>query len=152
MMNNWKKIITGGALLAVLLISSCDGEINQDKPNNNKYFSYDLRGTWFSNDTSVYSGELIIAIDRITINGFFESQTPAVGGDDNNRPFKDFLKGVPFKGYSEAVGQSQGIIFIEIGGVLQQGIPYTYVSEPLAQKNFLRFTFGNRIELMERQR
>jgi hypothetical protein len=148
MMNNWRKIIACRVLLALaaLFISSC-GDWDFESGNSGKYFTSDLRGTWVSTDKSIYSGELVIEIDRITIYGFFEGQTPPVGGNDNRRPFKNFTKGVALKGYSE-----DSKIFIEDRGLVQEGIPYTYVSNSLEQINLIHFNFGGRTETMKRQR
>jgi hypothetical protein len=146
-MNSMKKIIACKALLglAAFLISSCgDWEF---EPDDSHHFSFELRGRWFSNDPDAYySGTLEIAIDRITITGFGERQTPEAG-DDNKRPFKDFPKGVALKGYSE-----DGKIFIEVGGLVQDGIPYTYESNSIAQTNLIYFNFSGRKETMQRDR
>ena len=113
------------------------------------FFDSSLQGTWGSNDPAVYSGTLVIGYDRITIKGYNEGQTPS-GGNDNNRPFKGFTKGIALKGYSE-----EGEIYIEDGGLLQEGIPYTYWDDsppPSYMKiKFLRFTFGSRAETLQNQ-
>jgi hypothetical protein len=140
MMMNWKKSIIYVSLLTALFITSCDSE-----PSEDKTFDSELHGIWVSNDTSIYSGTLEITDDRITITGFTENQTPLLG-DDSKRPFKNFTKGVTLKGYSE-----EGKIFIEDGGLLQEGIPYTLYTDAEEEKDFLRFTFGSRQEKMERQ-
>ena len=142
-MYNQKKIIILIALLAVLIITSCDWEVTGDY----KSFSFDLRGTWVSNDTSVYSGILVIDFDSITITGFNEGQTPS-GTDDNRRPFRDFTKGTALKGYSE-----EGKFFLEDRGLPQEGIPYTlYTAGNYPQETFILFTFGNRAEIMKKQK
>ena len=135
-------------LLAAFFIVACDWEVS-----GIKNFDYDLRGTWESNDPSVYSGKLVIDYDRITIIGYDGSQTqnqPGLDKDDNKRPFKEFVKGIALKGYSEG-----GKIFIEDGGLLQEGIPYTYWDDnpPPSYKKikFLRFNFGGRAETMQSQ-
>jgi hypothetical protein len=153
MMNNWKKIIACKALLALaaLLISSCgDWEPDEDNPYRNKTFTSDLRGRWFSNDQSVYNGELIIGYNTITITGFTESQTQK-GGNENQRPFKDFPKSVALTGYSEFTSQSQGFIFIESDGSFHD-IPYNYTSSSASQANLITFTFGGRQERMQKDR
>jgi hypothetical protein len=116
MMKNSKKIIACGALLVVLLVSACDDWVISDY---NK-FDYNLQGTWVQNEPGNYTGELIIDYDSITIYGYFDNQTPWWGNDDE-RPFKGFTKGVALKGYSE-----EGSIYIEDRGSLQEGISYTY--------------------------
>jgi hypothetical protein len=141
-------------LLIVLFITACNwdtgGSGGGSGSGNSKFFDSKLQGTWLSNDTGVYSGKLEITYNRITITGYTEGQTPD-SGNDNNRPFKDFTKGAALKGYSE-----EGKIFIEDGGVLQEGIPYTWwendPSPPDYKRlQFLRFTFGDRVETLQNQ-
>jgi len=130
------------SLLTIFLITSCYSDIAAGRR-----FNAELQGTWVSNDPAIYSGTLIINYERITIIGYSESQTPP-RGDDNNRPFKGFTKGTALKGYSE-----EGKIFIEDGGMVQEGIPYIYWDDnfpPDYRKvKFLRFTFGGRVETLE---
>jgi len=144
MIMNQKKIYFYVSLLAIFLITSC-GDIESNKY---KTFADGLHGVWVSTDTSIYSGKLEINIDRIIITGFKEGQTPS-GEDINNRPFKNFTKDVPLKGYSE-----EGKIFIEDIGLLQEGIPYTLYTIPTLNtvEDFLRFTFGNRLEIMKKEK
>jgi len=137
MMINWKKSIVCISLLVIFFLASCDLDI---VPDDSKTFASELRGTWVSNDPTVYSGILEIKIDQITIKGFLEYQEI----NSNERPFKDFTKNTPLKGYSE-----DGKIFIEDSGILQEGIPYTFYIT--SGKGFLRFTFGGRQEIMQRQ-
>jgi len=139
-------------LLIALSLSSCDGSWDGIQE-----FAWHLQGTWVSNDPSVYSGYLVISFARITINGFEEGQTPTLGGDDNRRPFRNFIKGVALNGYSEentAVnGLTRGHIFIEDAGIIQPGIPYTYWYEGSTnfhRTHFLRFNFGGRYETLQR--
>jgi len=143
-MNYNRTIVFGALILAALLTASCEWE---PLPADDFVFDTKLRGTWESNDPSVYSGKLVIEYKSITISGFFESQTPFPGGDDERRPFKGFTRGVPLKGYSE-----EEYIFIEDGGVLQDAIPYTYWEGPYqsgyTRQYFLRFTFGDRQETL----
>ncbi|MDR0290879.1 MAG: hypothetical protein LBI06_08090 [Treponema sp.] len=145
MMNNLKKTLFAGVLLTAFLIAACgDWDfLTSQRPR----FDLDLQGTWLSNDPAIYSGTLIISDDRITINGYSEGQTPP-RGDDNRRPFKGFTKGTALKGYSE-----EGQIFIEDGGMVQEGIPYIYWDDKLPPDNrkvkFLRFTFGDRFETLQ---
>jgi len=98
-------------LLSALFICSCDGQGTQ--PVDYKYFNEDLQGTWSSNTPGLYSGTLKIDFDTITIDGYGEDWTSLVG-DDSKRPFKDFPKRVPLKGYSE-----EGKIFINYGSTVQ---------------------------------
>jgi hypothetical protein len=131
----------------LIFFSSCGDFTGTGTPS--KSFDYKLQGTWVSNDSSVYSGTLVISYDSITIKGYNEGQTlPALlGGNDNERPFKSFPKGVALKGYSE-----EGKIFIENGGAVQEGIPYTYQEDkghnPPAYK-IITFNFGGRIETLQ---
>jgi len=135
--------------LCLLLLTSC-GYNYESKPDT-KIFDYNLQGTWKSNnyENAVYKGTLVIGVNRITINGYSEAQTPFLG-NDNTRPFKGFTKGIALKAYSE-----EGRIFIEDGGLLQEGIPYTYwddyPSPDYKRVQFLRFTFGGRSETLQKQ-
>jgi len=145
MMMNWIKNIVFISLLAVFFITSCNWDSGS---NDNKAFAKELRGTWVSNDPTIYSGTLIISSDRITIIGYGEDQLPPKGGNDNNRPFKGFTKRTALKGYSE-----EGKIFINDGGMVQEGIPYIYWDDAFPpdyrKVKFLRFTFGDRVETLE---
>lgn len=126
-------------LLSAIFINSCNVPAS-----DYKYFESRLRGTWVSEGTSIYTGTLVIDNDRITITGYYGTQTPK-DGDDNKRPFKDFPKGTALKGYSE-----EGKIFIEYGGG-QNGIPYTYNETgtfPLYDK-ILEFTFGGEKQFLK---
>jgi hypothetical protein len=136
-------------LLIVLLLASCSWETSDT--SDTKTTAYNLQGTWKSNDyaNAVYKGTLTITATRITINGYSEDQTPP-SGNDNNRPFKTFTKDTALKAYSE-----EGQIFIEDGGILQTGIPYTYWDDSpppdYKRKQFLRFTFGDRQETLQKE-
>jgi len=138
-----KLIVFAVCILALFIIffSSCDGLLTGDF----KSFDNRLRGTWVSNETGLYSGSLKIYSDTITIDGYGEDWTSLVG-DDSKRPFKDFPKRVPLKGYSE-----EGRIFIEYGETSQDGIPYVYTelgSYP-QQYRLLEFSFGGRKEILQ---
>jgi len=145
-MKHTKTFALGALLLTALLTAACDWE---PLPVDTDVFDIKLRGTWVSNDPSIYSGTIIIEYKSITISGFFEIQTPTPGGDDNQRPFKGFTKGAALKGYSE-----EGYIFIEDRGLLQSPIPYTYWETPYqaggTRRQFLSFTFGDREEILEK--
>ena len=110
-----------------------------------KFFHKDLRGTWVSNESGLYSGILIIDTDTITIDGYGEDWTSLVG-DDNKRPFKDFPKRVPLKGYSE-----EGKIFINYGSTDPEGIPYIYIEAGNYPEKYklLEFSFGGRKEILQ---
>ena len=123
--------------LTVLFTTSCENS------NDNSVFDYNLRGTWISNDGTVYSGTLLIEYNRITIIGYKESQTPLLG-DDDKRPFKDFTKGIPLSGYSE-----DHKIIIKDVGMWQDGIPYDYYTGSNSRDKFLRFNFGGRMETLQ---
>jgi len=145
-MKNYKFLTIAIILLFALSISACDGLLSGGDYNY-KTFESKLRGTWVSNDTGLFSGSLKIEYDTITIDGYGEDWTSIVG-DDSKRPFKDFPKRVPLKGYSE-----DGKIFIEYGDVAPDGIPYYYLevgSYPQKYK-LLEFTFGGRKERLQSQ-
>jgi hypothetical protein len=133
-----KKWVFG--LLAAALLASCDGVYTGYKTVDSK-----LHGTWESTVTdSRYSGKLVIALDTITITGYSESQTPPAwnGGNDNERPFKDFARGAPLPCYTE-----DGKLFIRVvGDVLS--VPYEY--SKAGQDRFLYFAFGGRPEALKR--
>jgi len=131
-------------VLSALLICSCDG-LQGSQSGSYKSFNYDLRGTWVSNESGLYSGTLKIDSDTITIDGYGEYWISLVG-DDNKRPFKDFPKRVPLKGYSE-----EGKIFIDYGGTAQNGIPYIYTQTGDYPNRYklLEFSFGGRNEILQ---
>jgi len=126
--------------LVVAIIAAC-GTSNSD--NSYESFEYRLRGTWESNDNSLYSGSLYIESNSITITGYVESQTRP-NEDDGRRPFKGFVKETPLKGYS-----AEGRIFINNVGVLQEGIPYSY-DNPSYGAEILVLTFGGREEILQK--
>jgi len=125
-------------LLSAIFISSCGGF---PSGGDGKSFHKTLRGKWVSNEQGLYSGTLIIGTDTITIDGYGEDLISVVG-DDSKRPFRDFPKRFPLKGYSE-----EGKIFINYGSTDPEGIPYIYTEG----KNFklLEFSFGGRKEILE---
>jgi hypothetical protein len=126
--------------LLVLSLSACNFG------SDNESFDVELRGTWVSIDKSVYSGTLKIEDDRITITGYCESQT-LTDTNDNRRPFREFIREIPLKGYSR-----NGKIYIEDAGEIQDGIPYTYWDDNPPPENvkieFLRFNFDGRNETL----
>jgi hypothetical protein len=137
-----KTLTTFACFLAILLLAACDLE-----SGDGKGFDYDLQGTWVSAENSAYYGTLEITYDRITITGYSEYLW---NEDDNKRPFKNFIKGIALKGYSE-----EGKIYIEDAGIVQEGIPYTYWHDSpppdFTKIQFLRFNFGGRVETLIRQ-
>ena len=145
------KIITAVSLLAALFMAACEEYTGKQIV---KRFDYDLRGEWVTNDIGArYKGGLKIDDDRITITGYSEDQTPppppANNGNDSERPFRDFPKGVALKGYSE-----EGKIFIEYGGTVREGIPYTYDEDDdhyPPQYKIIRLNFGGRTQILESQ-
>ena len=141
-MKNIRFFVVCIFLLSVLFISSCDG---YSPTGDFKSFDSNLRGTWVSNETGLYSGSLIIDSVTITIDGYGEDWTSLVG-DDSRRPFKDFPKRVPLKGYSE-----EGKIFIEYGGNVENGIPYIYteIGNYSEKYRLLEFSFGGRKEILQ---
>jgi hypothetical protein len=125
------------ALLVAILFGACN--VNGDY----KTTEFKLHGTWESTDTSLYSGELVIGVDTITIIGYAEKQTPSVweGGDDAKRPFRDFAKNAPIPCHTD-----DGKLFImTVGG--EKIVPYLYSTSD--QGKFLFFTFGNRGEALK---
>lgn len=132
-------------LLAAFLLSACDLDWDYE-PENYDSFDINLRGTWISNDQSVYSGTVTIILDRITITGYDESQTPLFG-DDDKRPFKNFTKGVALPGYTE-----EGCIHIKDVGTWQTPLAYEYYETiDYPQRRFLRIAFNGRIEILEKE-
>jgi hypothetical protein len=126
------------ALPLAMLVVSC--EVN----GVYKIIDFKLHGTWESTDTSLYSGQLVIGGNTITITGYDESQTPPEwkGGNDAKRPFKEFAKGAPFPCYSE-----EGKLFITtVGG--EKIVPYFYFTSN--QDKYLSFNFGGRDEALKR--
>ncbi|MDR2554621.1 MAG: hypothetical protein LBC64_04260 [Fibromonadaceae bacterium] len=131
-------------VLVVAIITAC-GTSSSDVGYEN--FESRLRGTWESNGKEdIYSGSLYIDYNSITITGYGESQTPQQA-DDARRPFKDFTKGTPLKGYS-----AEEKIFITDAGILQEGIPYNYYTTNSQTDEFLRFNFGGRQETLQKIR
>jgi Zn/Cd-binding protein ZinT len=147
-MKNRKFFTLCIALLATVFADFCD--TNNPQPSNIKTFSNDYRGTWESNDPSIYSGTLTIDFDTIIIDGYTEDQalTQLDGSVDKNLPFRGYPKGVQLRGYSE-----DGKIFIDYGNG-QNGIPYTYTEpDTYPDKNkLLEFTFGDRKEILKYQK
>ena len=155
-MKHMKSIAFCAALAAIFSITACD--LSWELDNYQQSFARHLQGIWVSNDPSIYSGTLEITFDRITIRGYEEGQTPRPGGDDNQRPFRNFTRRVTLKGYSEERTEANGFIlghiFIEDAGIIQAGIPYTYwyLNSPsgFGRVHFLRFNFGGRDETLQR--
>jgi len=127
-------------LLAAFLVTSCEWEW---EPGSYYSFDYKLQGTWESVDKSVYSGGLIITYNTFKIVGYYENQTN-FGHPPSNRPFREFSKDIPFKGYSE-----DGRIFIEHRGMIQS-MPYFYYSYNYGHDERLEFYFGNRKEELKK--
>ncbi|MDR1840209.1 MAG: hypothetical protein LBQ93_11585 [Treponema sp.] len=146
-MHNKKPIpFTFLPVILSLFLVSCDFEFGLS--SDYKFFDYDLQGTWVTNDLdSRYSGKLVITYNTITITGYGESQTPVFWGNATERPFRYFTKRAALLGYSE--GRR---IFIKDGGLFQEGIPYTlYWGDYSLNSQFLRFSFGGRQEILEKQ-
>jgi hypothetical protein len=127
-------------LLTALALCACD-----ELPPAAEYKSFagDLRGTWMSNETGVYSGSLVITSDIITIGGYGEDWTSLLG-DDSKRPFRDYPRGAALKGRSE-----DGKIFIEYPASAQNAIPYIY-TEAADKTELLEFDFGGRKEIVQK--
>ena len=144
--------LTFFSILFSLFLFACDtGGGGGGGTGNYKRFDWDIQGTWKTNAPgSTYNGTLVIKYDSITITGYGETQTPALGGNDIERPFRNFTKNIALEGYTE-----EGKIFIKDAGTLSEGIPYTYWTDnpPPTFKTveFLRFTFGGRQETLQKQ-
>jgi hypothetical protein len=144
-------------MIASITQTACDSEYE-----SGNRFLYELQGTWRTNgyNSSKYYGSLEIDYNYITINGYGETQT-AIGDDENQRPFKDYIKELPIKGYSieetKTSDRIEGQLFIQDGGVFtEEGIPYVYwtttANSPEYQRiHFLRFSFGGRIETLVKE-
>jgi len=146
MNNNLTNNVVFLLALCSLLFFSCDGNGSAGS-HSYKGFDYNLQGTWASNETSEYSGTLVINFNSITISGYASNpEYEKWPNRTNHRPFKDFIKDVPLEGYSE-----EGKIFIKDAGVIQEGLPYTYWDEDYKQIEFLRFDFGGRKETLRKQ-
>jgi len=143
-----KKLIFFIFLFAILSLFFVSCDFESGPLSDHKFFDYDLQGIWVTNDSSnsKYYGKMIITYNTITITGYGETQTLMFEGDDAERPFKDFTKRVALLGYSE-----DGHIFINDGGLFQEGIPYTLWGDHSLSKQFLRFSFGGRQETLEKQ-
>jgi hypothetical protein len=131
------------ALPLVMLFASCDAE------GMYKTIDFKLHGTWESTSVVLYSGQLVIGSDTITITGYDEWQTPDVwkGGDDARRPFRDFAKNAPLACYSDEGKQDEGKLFITtVGG--EKIVPYIYSTS--GQDKYLFFKFGDRDEALKR--
>jgi len=153
-MKHIKLILIIFLTIASIFLTACDFEYE-----SGDRFSYELQGTWFTNDyyNSKYFGSLEIGTNYIKINGYSENQT-LFWEDDNLRPFKDFLKEWPVHGYStentKTSNGMDGFIFImDAGAFPEEGIPYSYWTTTIYTPNyqrvhFLRFNFGGRNETL----
>jgi len=159
-----KKLAVLAGILAAFFITACGYETVSSQPT----VSTALRGTWKSNDPSIYDGTLTISISsttqRITIAGYDESQAPWTlnGRDDSKLPFKGFPKNAPLKFRWESEegkidGTLEGILFITVPGKDEESLPFVYFegytwdtgSYKKITDKFLRFTFGGRDEILE---
>ena len=141
-----------------LLFVTCGWENTDDSGTGNyQRFDWDIQGTWKTNDPeSRYSGTLVITYNRINITGYGETQTPALGGNDTERPFRNFTKGIALEGYTEEVEETgEKVILIKDAGAWQEAIPYTYwyryPPSDFKKVELLRFTFGGRQETLRKQ-
>ena len=127
-------------IFLALCLCACDTHGSQT--GSYKSFEYKLRGTWVSQDKSVYSGTVQIDSVTITITGYEESQRKDTDPWDH-LPFRGFPKSAPLKGYSE-----DGKLFI--GDNAQNSVPYNLETGADKQKDkFLRFNFGGRDEVVK---
>ena len=128
------------------LITCDSGNINSG--SKVQIFDWKLQGKWETHESdSRYTGTLEIDYSRITITGYGESQTPKIGGNDAERPFKNITKNTALSGYSE-----DGKIFIKDAGTVQEGIPYNYYpsDDYFTGDEFLRFNFGGRDQTLRK--
>ena len=152
-----KKLLKHIAFAAIIGFSfaACDYENTGGGTGNYQRFDWDIQGTWKTNDPeSRYTGTLEITYNRITITGYGETQTPAFGGNDTERPFRNFTKGIALEGYTENVEETgEKIMVIKDAGKWQEGIPYTYWEGNSSGERIklLRFTFGDRQETLRKQ-
>ena len=141
--------------LCTLFLAACDWEYTE--PGSYKRFDWDLHGTWTSNESeSRYTGTLIIDYSRITITGYSETQTLIPGGNDTERPFRNFTKAIALEGYTEELEETgEMVILIKNAGTWQEPIPYVYWSEnpppDFKKVEFLLFDFGGRRETLRKQ-
>jgi len=150
-----KTLTVCAGILTVFFIAACGFETEPT-------FNFDLQGTWKTNNAYDYWGELIIDNGKITITGY-DQPTPS-GGNDGNRPFKNFTQNKALKcrwtsEESKSKDRAQGILFITDQGEEKEGIPFLYWEGDLwydssssigyRADKFLRFTFGNRVEILE---
>lgn len=143
-----RTIILAGLALLALTLGSCIFIEGDSDLISSRYFASSLRGTWESNDPSVYSGKLIIDYNSIKITGYDESQSQ--GSNDTKRPFRDFTRNTTLQGYSD---ESDGIkIYIKDRGSWQPGIVYQYYKSGtlLNSDHFLKFDFGGRSETLKK--
>ena len=143
--------------LSSFLIVSCDYEPTEGGTGNYQRFDWDLHGTWITNESaSRYTGTLVIDYSRITITGYSETQTPTPGGNDTERPFRNFTKGIALEGYTEEQETTgEKVMLIKDAGTWQEPITYLYWSDhpppDFKTIEFLRFTFGGRQETLRKQ-
>ena len=142
-------------ICAALFVTACDLENTDDETGSYRRFDWDLHGTWETNDPgSRYKGALDITYSRITITGYGEIQTP-VYGNDAERPFRNFTKGISLEGCTEELETGEKVMAIKDAEAWQEGIPYTYWYDypppDFKRVDFLRFTFGGRQETLRKQ-
>jgi hypothetical protein len=144
--------------LCSLLFVTCDWETTDGGGSGNyQRFDWDLHGTWTTNESdSRYIGTLIIEYNRITVTGYGETQTPILGGNDMERPFRNFIKGIALEGYTDEMEETgEKIMLIKNAGAWQEAIPYTYWYDnpppDFKRIEFLLFNFGGRQETLRKQ-
>jgi hypothetical protein len=158
-----KILAVCAGLLAVFFIISCGPAIEPAAGSK-------LRGTWKSNDPSIYSGSLTISIsnnkssnDRITITGYDENQSKKYEDwDEKKHPFKGFTKGAALKCRWELEEDKlEGILYITDRGKEQEGLPFVYYegdrwhdstsSTGYRTDKYLCFIFGGREEILDNE-
>lgn len=140
-------------LMVIFLLTAC-GEYQS---GNYKSFDFKLRGTWVSNDPSDYDGLIVINYSTIKITGYTSNWFYEFNNGDDDRPFKDFQKKLTIKGYSdwlEGSNKTEGKIYIEDFGEIQEGIPFkiweVYDESTYKYEYLLRLSFGNRYEILKK--
>jgi hypothetical protein len=133
----WLSALLAALPLAMLFVS-CDAD------GVYKTIDFKLQGAWESTAADPYSGKLVIGGDTITITGYDKSQTPPEwkGGNDAERPFREFAKNAPLACYSD-----EGKLFITtVEG--EKIVHYLYSTS--GQDKYLFFNFGGKEEALKR--
>ena len=117
-------------LIIVLSIAACGLFFTE----LTEHFGNNLQGTWKSADPSYpgFDGKLVIDYNAITISGY---QGEIGSNPESKRPFTEFSKGVPLKGYSDTSGflddnyhysGNTGTLYIKEQNIAVKEIYYKY--------------------------